>query len=321
MGDLRCTSIGIAKNVTVDARPIPPSLGINGWERLLAHTAPNALHDSMARYDPPKCDEDTRVEVTRELTNWIEDREAPQRLLCMTGAAGSGKSALQQTIAESCAGSNILGSAYFFSAGDPTRNTTSSLVPTIAYQLGQRNPGLKEYIGSAVEENELIFSKTLLIQMTALICVPLRRLRASGKLDLASFQYAILIDGLDECKGEDNQAKILKAVKECLLDDDLPFRIFIASRPEWAIRSALDSGGELNELAYHIQLSDQYDATADIRQYLWRRLHELGLQSDDPRARSPGWFTQQDIEELVIAASGQFIYAATVSIRKTIRTA
>ncbi|RXW11233.1 hypothetical protein EST38_g14622 [Candolleomyces aberdarensis] len=213
MGDLRCTSIGVANNVTVDARPVPPSLGINGWERLLARTAPNALHDSEARYDPPKCDEDTRVEVIRELENWIEDREAPRRLLCMTGAAGSGKSALQQTIAESCADSNILGSAYFFGAGDPTRNTTSSLVPTIAYQLGQRNPGFKEYIGSAVEENELVFSKNLLSQMTALICVPVRRLRASGKMDLASFQYAILIDGLDECQGEDNQAKILKAVK------------------------------------------------------------------------------------------------------------
>ncbi|RXW19223.1 hypothetical protein EST38_g6628 [Candolleomyces aberdarensis] len=312
MGDLRYTSIGIAQNVTVDARPVPPSLGINGWERLLAHTAPNALHDSMARYDPPKCDEDTRVLVIKELTNWIVDRESPQRLLCMTGAAGSGKSALQQTIAEFCSGSNILGSAYFFGAVDSTRNTTHSLVPTIAYQLGRANPGLKEYIGRAVEEDELIFARSLYSQMTALVCNPVRRLRASRSLDLASFRYAILIDGLDECQGEDHQAEILKAIQECLLDEDLPFRIFIASRPEWALRSALEPGGELNELAYHIPLSDRYDATADIRRYLQRSLRELGVRSRDPRARSPGWFTHEDIEHLVFAASGQFIYAATV---------
>ncbi|RXW19224.1 hypothetical protein EST38_g6629 [Candolleomyces aberdarensis] len=295
MRDLRYTSIGVANNVTVNTQPAMRPW-IDGWERLLAHAAPNALHDSNARYDPPKCDEDTRVEVIRELTNWIEDRESPQRLLCMTGAAGSGKSALQQTMAEYCSKSNILGSAYFFAAADPTRNTTSSLIPTVAYQLGQRNPGLKEYIGSAVEEDELIFSKSLLSQMNALICNPVRRLRASGKLDLASFRYVILIDGLDECKGEDRQAEILKAVQECLLDEDLPFRIFISSRPEWAIHSALEPGGELNELAYHIQLSDQYDATADIRRYLQRSFRELGLRSRDPRARSPGWFSKEDIE-------------------------
>ncbi|KAJ2926990.1 hypothetical protein H1R20_g10081, partial [Candolleomyces eurysporus] len=311
MRDLRYTSIGVANNVTVNAQPTMRPR-IDGWERLLTHTAPNALHDSNARYDPPKCDEDTRVEVIRELKSWIEDRESPKRLLCMTGAAGSGKSALQQTMAESCSKSNILGSAYFFAAADPTRNTTSSLIPTVAYQLGQGNPGLKEYIGSAVEEDELIFSKSLLSQTNALICNPVRRLRASGKLDLASFRYVILIDGLDECKGEHHQAEILKAVQDCLLNEDLPFRIFIASRPEWAIHSALAPGGELNELAYHIQLSDQYDATADIRRYLQRSLRELGLRSRDPRARSPGWFSKEDIEKLVTAASGQFIYAATV---------
>ncbi|RXW19234.1 hypothetical protein EST38_g6631 [Candolleomyces aberdarensis] len=215
-------------------------------------------------------------------------------------------------MAEICSKSNILGSAYFFAAADSTRNTTSSLVATIAYQLGRENPGLKEYIGSAIEEDELIFSRSLLSQLTALICDPVRLLHGAGKLDLGSFRYAILIDGLDECQGEDNQAEILLAVKEFLLNTDLPFRIFIASRPEWAIRHALRSGGELNELAYHIQLSDQYDATADIRRYLWRRLHDLGLRSSDPRAQSPGWSTQEHIEQLVVAASGQFIYAATV---------
>ncbi|RXW23755.1 hypothetical protein EST38_g2097 [Candolleomyces aberdarensis] len=327
MRDLRhtSTSIGVAQNVTVNAQPnvfVPPSLGVDGWKALLAETAPNALHDSKARYDPPKCDEDTRVEVIGEITNWIEDRESPQRLLCMTGAAGAGKSALQQTIAEYCSESNILGSTYFFSASDPTRNTTPSLIPTIASQLGRANPGLKEHIGLAVEEDPHIFSKTLRCQMAAIIRDPVRRLRRAGKLDLASFRYVILIDGIDECRGEDNQGEarqdgdcqteILMAVKECLLDDDLPFRIFIASRPECAIHDALESGGELHELAYHIQLSDYYDATADIRRYLRRRLQGLGLRSRDPRARSGGWFSEKDIEKLVIAASGQFVFAATV---------
>ncbi|KAJ2928123.1 hypothetical protein H1R20_g8970, partial [Candolleomyces eurysporus] len=251
-----------------------------GWTMLLENVASNALHDSSARFDAPKCDEDTRVEVTKELMDWMQDREAPQRLLCMTGAAGAGKSALQQTIAEECSGSNTLGSAFFFSAGDPTRNNLSCIVPTIACQLGLHNPALRDAIGKVIEDNPLIFKKKIKIQMDMLVVTPFKRLCASGELDRNTFPHAILIDGLDECSGEENQAELLSTIKHCLLDNDLPFRIFIASRPEWAIRTALDNEpeGYLYRLAYHIKLSD--------------------IRSRDRRAQSPQWPTQEDIEKL-----------------------
>jgi hypothetical protein len=88
---------------------------------------------------------------------------------------------------------------------------------------------------------------------------------------------------------------------------NLPFRIFIASRPEWAIRTALERGGRLRDMAYHIQLSDKYDATADMRRYLRRRFEDIGL-----RVNNPNWFSENDVEVLVQAGSGQFIYVATV---------
>jgi type II secretory pathway predicted ATPase ExeA len=113
---------------------------------LLENIAPNAFYDSEARFDPPKCDEDTRVEVIGELMDWMNDRENPQRLLCMTGAAGAGKSALQQTIAERCADAGILGVAFFFSSQDPTRNNLSRIISTIAFQLGQKDPTLQDYM-------------------------------------------------------------------------------------------------------------------------------------------------------------------------------
>ncbi|KAJ2928130.1 hypothetical protein H1R20_g8976, partial [Candolleomyces eurysporus] len=287
---------------------------IDGWKMLLDNVASNALHNSRARFDAPKCDEDTRVEVTKELVDWIQDREAPQRLLCMTGAAGAGKSALQQTIAGKCSTSNTLGSAFFFSAGDPTRNNLTSIVPTIAYQLGLRNHALRDAVAEVIEEDPLIFERQLRVQMDTLVVAPFKRVCANGELDRSTFPHAILIDGLDECSGEENQAELLSTIKHCLLDDlDLPFRIFIASRPEWAIRSALCSEpeGYLYQLAYHIKLSDKYDATADIRCYLWRKLQDIGRRSHDRRAQSL-WPTKEDVEKLVAAASGQFVYAATV---------
>ncbi|KAJ2917317.1 hypothetical protein MD484_g3111, partial [Candolleomyces efflorescens] len=286
---------------------------MDGWKLLMEKIATNALHDSDVRYDAPKCDEDTRVEVTNELMEWMQDRTAPQRLLCMTGAAGAGKSCLQQTVAEKCGESGILAASYFISSTDPTRNTAEPVIPTIAYQLGLHNSALRRSIGTAIERDSLVFKKSLVAQTTALIVRPVENLRRMG-VDLSSLPYVILIDGLDECistdlkrKAEDRQEELLTAIRQCLLENDLPFRIFIASRPEWAIYTALQPGGHLHDLAYHIQLSDKYDATADMRRYLWRRFKEIGLQNHNPQ-----WFSENEVETLVEAGSGQFIYVATV---------
>ncbi|KAF6761145.1 hypothetical protein DFP72DRAFT_1062171 [Ephemerocybe angulata] len=276
-----------------------------GWKLLVEKTAPNALHNSDARYDPPKCDEDTRMEVTSEIMGWIQDFNAPQRLLCMTGAAGAGKSALQQTIAERCAGLGILAVSFFFNASDHTRSHTSALVPTIAYQLGRSSQTLRHRIASVVEEDPLIFSQSLETQTRKLVVEPIVRLSPP---DFASLPYAILIDGLDECSGEDRQRELLVVIQRCLLNARTPFRVFLASRPEIAIYEALQQGGHLNEAAYHIRLSDDYDASLDIRRTIQRRLRDIGLR----RGLVATWYSKKDVEALTESASGQYIHAATV---------
>ncbi|RXW21200.1 hypothetical protein EST38_g4643 [Candolleomyces aberdarensis] len=322
MGDLNHFDAPNATQITNTT--VVASRRIDGWAMLLEHTVRNALHNSSARYDAPKCDEDTRVEVISELMEWIRDRSHPQRLLCMTGAAGSGKSALQQSIAECCAKDNILGAAYFISAADLSRNTASTIVTTIAYQLGSNHPTLQHFVAAAVERDPLIFSRSLETQMDVLVVRPFESFRRGGEYDISTFPHAILIDGLDECQGEpdtttdlgrvkmkykaeDRQAEVLSAIKNSLLDNDLPFRVFIASRPEWAIHTALGPTGSLHRLAYQIQLSDQHDATEDMRRYLRRRFQDIGL-----RIGQPNWFTEGNIETLVQAGSGQFVYVATV---------
>ncbi|RXW19339.1 hypothetical protein EST38_g6503 [Candolleomyces aberdarensis] len=316
-----------ASHITVNSGGGAGDTSNDGWELLSKNIAPNALHDSSARYDAPKCDEDTRVEVTDEIMKWIQNRDAPQRVLCMTGAAGAGKSALQQTIAELCTESGILSATFFCSSADPTRNTTSFIVPTIAYQIGLKHHGFRRSVAAVVKHDPNIFSRSLQSQMNALIVNPFESLQRSQRLDTNTFPYAILIDGLDECIGkysttsshatpadaddrrqaEDRQAELLATIRHCIVDNNLPFRLFIASRPEWAIRTALEPGGCLRQVAYHIALSDKYDASADMRRYLRKRFEDIGLQIGNPR-----WFSEGAIEILVRAASGQFVYVATV---------
>ncbi|KAJ2914172.1 hypothetical protein MD484_g6227, partial [Candolleomyces efflorescens] len=291
-------------NVTVNSPPV--SRTVDGWKLLVKKISPNAFYDSRARYDPPKCDNDTRVELIAELMERLSDREGAQRLLCMTGPAGSGKSALQQTTAERCEKSGILGSAYFFANADFTRNTTAAVVPTIAYQLGSHHPALKRAISTAVVEDPVVFEKSLQVQMASLIVHPLRYLSDDTGWSITDLPYVILIDGLDECHDEERQGELLTAIRECLLAEDLPFCIFVASRPEWAIRTALAQGGHLHAAAYHIVLSE-HDASADMRRFLQRRFKQLSHRTPNPLS-----FNKEDIETLVEAGSGQFVYVATV---------
>ncbi|KAJ2914173.1 hypothetical protein MD484_g6223, partial [Candolleomyces efflorescens] len=293
-------------NVTVNPSPTPDPVDGPGWKLLVQKISANALHNSSARYDPPKCDEGTRVELVETLMTRITNRRSPQRLLCMTGPAGSGKSALQQTIAERCEKSDILGSAYFFATADPTRNTVSTIVPTIAYQLGSHSPALRQAINAVVANDTVIFDRSLRVQMDTLIVRPVRNLLEGAVLNVATLPYVILIDGLDECTGEKLQNELLAVVRECLLADGLPFYVFIASRPEWAIRTALEAGGHLHSVAFHIDLSD-YHASEDMCRYLRPRLAQLSS-----RTRDPNWFTEDDIQTLVNAGSGQFVYVTTV---------
>jgi hypothetical protein len=68
-----------------------------GWELLARHTAPNALHDSRARHDAPKCDEDTRVEVTKEIMKWAEDHGRPPALSMVHWRSRSGSPSFIQS--------------------------------------------------------------------------------------------------------------------------------------------------------------------------------------------------------------------------------
>ncbi|KAF6752965.1 hypothetical protein DFP72DRAFT_433149 [Ephemerocybe angulata] len=283
-----------------------PKQGSAGWERLVKETSVNALHNSSARFDPPKCDEDTRVELIREITTWIGDRNSPTQLLCMTGAAGSGKSAIQQTIAEKCVKKDILAASFFFNTGDTTRNNVSRVIPTIAYQLGKRSGALRQMIGIAVEDDTLIFKQTLQTQIEQLILIPVARLPPA---EADRLPYAILIDGLDECNEEDDQRALLHAIHDSFLQRQSPFRIFLTSRPEQAIFGALAPGGLLGSKwkVYLIRLSDDHDATSDIRLTVRRNLERIGRQ----RGCEPTWFTEEDVDSIVAAASGQYIYAAT----------
>ncbi|KAF6749702.1 hypothetical protein DFP72DRAFT_535173 [Ephemerocybe angulata] len=280
-----------------------------GWDLLVSKTAHTALYDSAARFDPPKCDEDTRVEVISEIMSWIQSRDDPKRLLYLTGPAGAGKSAIQQTVAEKCSSLGILAASFVFAAADESRNDALPVVATLAYQLALASPILRSAISTAISNDPHIFNRSIKKQMMTLIVNPAQRHRAAFETD--ALPFAILIDGLDECIKEERQEELLSAIDECLLKGDSPFRLFIASRPELVIYNALQPAGFLFQSTLRIDLNEDYNPDSDIERYFQRRFWEIVLRSTDPRITT-SWPGQDIMTKLIMYASGQFIYAATV---------
>ena len=214
------------------------------------------MHDSKERYDAPKCQEDTREAVIKDITSWVSDDYKDSLILWISAPAGSGKSAILQTIAELFHASRGLIASFFFSRTAPQRQTETHLVATIAMQLANSIPSTKPFIEQVLLDNLSIFDKTLTVQMELLIVQPL--IRASLQEGCNSLWPSLLIiDGLDECTDGKVQACILYTLSQALLQikSSLPrLYLLVASRPEPAICEAFEV--KLSTITHHLILDD-----------------------------------------------------------------
>ncbi|PPQ95015.1 hypothetical protein CVT25_000478 [Psilocybe cyanescens] len=285
---------------------------IGGFERLQEYVAHGAFHDSAERFDPPKCHHNTRVAIINRITDWINGLNEDTRealIMWLYGAAGAGKSAIVQTIAEILDGQHFVLASFFFWRNDPQRGTAKLLVTTLAYQLAVKLPLVfRERLGQAFEKDPLINTRSLEAQFKALIREPLLELLHSGFP--TNNHLVIIIDGLDECDDPKVQARIVDLSFELLRGRDIPLKILIASRPEIEISSSFD-GKPFSTLA-RIALDNNYQSVEDIRHFLADKFNEIKTQH---RLRSYipiGWPAQDSLNTLVRKSSGQFIYASTV---------
>ena len=260
----------------------------------------SAEFDSVERYPPPKCSSGTRVDVMRKISGWFaNDRSHP--VYWLTGMAGSGKSAIAQSIAELYAGQGKLAASFFFSRTKAGRNSTHKFFPTIARQLTVSIPLLKPLIHDAVLNDSHIFHKTYDTQFQKLIMNPLLGLK-----DPLPLTMGIVIDALDESEDGDLACEIVSL----LVKASLPFRIFITSRPEPYIL-AMFCDPETSSLTTPLSLLD-FDAGPDIRLFLQRGFADIFNRHPIGRRLPIPWPSDDELRSLVEMSSGLFIFASTV---------
>ncbi|KAF7348950.1 NACHT domain-containing protein [Mycena venus] len=289
--------------------------------------AGDAFHDSAERYPQPRCHPETRTKLLDVLWNWACGIEPPRNwssddgdldepshdflstgdtqpgsdILWLNGPAGSGKSAVAQSFCQRLKDEGCLGGSFFFKRGHFSRGNAKKLFPTIAYQLALLLPELKHLISQAAENDPAIVDRTLSYQLQELIVEPCRRSHLSTPVP-------IIIDGLDECDGDDIQQEILRSISSTVHQEHLPILFLVASRPESHIRETF-SDPCLDKFHWPLNINQSFH---DVYKYLLAEFGRIHREHRTMAAVPSPWPQTDIVEDLVRKSSGYFIYVSTV---------
>ncbi|KAF9470779.1 hypothetical protein BDN70DRAFT_998831 [Pholiota conissans] len=280
-----------------------------GLEILIERVAHTAFHNSAQRIDPPRCHPKTREDVLKTMFEWIMSSEHREEwILWLNGAAGAGKSAIMQTLAERCVAALMAVASFFFFRTDSTRNSIGPLVATLAYQLIQAIPEVSDDIQHIIENNPLIFDQAIEFQLQHLIVQPYLCLPAHLRRP-----FVVFIDGLDECVDYIEQAALIKVFGDISRERDVSIVFVIASRRERQIEAAF--GKEHVTRFLRIIPLDELSlaqTSSEIRLYLTDKFDEIKKTHPRRQDLPLNWPQESSIESIVEKSSGQFIYASVI---------
>jgi hypothetical protein len=266
--------------------------------------AMGARFNSHTEEHNARCLPNTRIKLLEEIKTWANDHEG-KSIFWLSGMAGTGKSTIARTIAQSFADCGQLGASFFFKKGEGDRGNASRFFTTIAVELMAHEPDMIPSIRTALDKDPALSQKALKHQFEKLILQPLLGIQQASSQAPARI---VLIDALDECEKEQDIRTILQLLARTKDIRPMPLRIFVTSRPELHIRLGFEEmpNGAYQDLILHeVQRST---IEHDIQLFLE---HELGVIQKE-RMLSSDWPAAPDIQALVELAVPLFIYTATV---------
>jgi hypothetical protein len=266
--------------------------------------AMGASYNSHDEEHGTRCLPNTRSELLDEIKAWTNCKDS-KTILWLSGMAGTGKSTIARTVAQSFDSSNQLGASFFFKRGEGDRSNSSRFFTTIATDLVVLEPGMLVGIKKALEDDSRIAQRTLKDQFEKLILHPLLKTKQAYSQTLPR---VIIIDALDECEQEQDVRAILQLLARMTEIQQVPLRVLITSRPELHIRHAFKQipNGVYQDIVLHEVPKSTIEH--DIRLFLEYELSTIRKE----RLLALDWPSSHQIIALVKLAVPLFIYAATV---------
>ncbi|KAF9458854.1 hypothetical protein BDZ94DRAFT_1269674 [Collybia nuda] len=118
----------------------------------------------------------------------------------------------------------------------------------------------------------------------------------------------MIIDGLDGCKGDDNQSRLISYISNIVRDHNLPFTFVVVSHPEPHIKNSLQNNPDIYPITQCFKLNTSPE---DIRTFLIDRFQTMRNTHPSLLTCGDNWPPEPDIDVLVYRSSGYFIYAST----------
>ena len=220
----------------------------------------------------------------------------------LNGLAGTGKSTISRTIARIYHERSRLGASFFFSRGGGDVSHASKFVTSIAVQLANNAPSLKQAICDAISERSDIADWSLRDQWRHLVLGPLSKLSGSD-----CYSYILVVDALDECDDDNNIRIVLQLLAEARSLETVRLRVFLTSRPEVPIRHGFHRIPDTEHQDFVLHNISPSVVDHDIGIFLEHSFKLIAIE----RALGTGWPGEQIVNGLVNNASGLFIWAAT----------
>ena len=257
------------------------------------------------------CLQGTRDDVIGEIVRCVEGGDHP--ICWLSGSAGSGKSAVSQTIAKRYDDKGRLLASFFFLRGAGDRSIIARLIPTLAYQLSISTTATKPLIRDVIQNDPGIFSQSHTHQFKRLIVEPIMAARKSILARLPWTKPAVIvIDALDECDDKDLMAEfIMVVIGSFEANRHLPFRVVFTSRVEEHIREKLETPAA-RSVVQRLSL-ESFDASRDLYRFFQTRFSTIYEEKHRVMRDVPlPWPSEQDLDTLVKKSDGLFIFATTL---------
>ncbi|KAJ3561562.1 hypothetical protein NP233_g10119 [Leucocoprinus birnbaumii] len=277
-----------------------------GLQELLKDSMPDAFHDSLARYPPPKCHLGTREDYIKEITSWaLGQSERKESVLWMQGPFGVGKTAVAQSSAEALKLLDKLLATLFFSRSSRDRDDPRRTIPSLVYQITTHCEQFANIIDERLRKDRSLTTKALPTQFDELLVIPLRKLDAATRTSLEG--RVIIIDGLDECRGTEDQCEIIRIIATSAQNRTTPFRWFITSRPEGPIIRTMDTHS-VSPAVSRIELPVSRLIDHEILLFLTDEFTKIREDHGLPES----WPSDKVLALLVERGAGLWIYVSTI---------
>jgi hypothetical protein len=277
-------------------------------EKLLV--AEGAAFDSHAEEHNATCLPETRVDLLRDVARWVDGQDS-KAIFWLNGMAGTGKSTISRTVARSSSASGTLGATFFFKRGESNRSHLGRFIPTLAYQLAGRVPGVGALIQAAMKADSAIADKSIQEQFDKLIKEPLASILARPT---APTRLVFVIDALDECE-RDNDIHLLIRVLSSPTALRSHLRFFVTSRPDLPIRLGFSRvKGAFQDLVLHDMPAEivMHDLIVFFNSQFDEIRTNFNERVSDSRQLPDSWPGLTVIGDLAERAKPLFIFAATL---------